>query len=478
MVAANEVAAMTGPGSTSSGKEWELTTEPLRSHHRDHTRVRRFRLVVEEGGDAGTSFVSSGDRAVIGTHESVDLRLADRAVSRFHCEVVVDDRAVTLSDLSSRNGTVVDGVPVLKAPLRHGAWISIGKTRLRFHIEGDHAQIPLIASDRFGLLVGSSPAARAAFAQLARAAATESTVLLDGETGTGKELAAESLHRESRRREAPFLVVDCGALPAELLESELFGHERGSFTGADRLHKGYFERANRGTLFLDEIGEMPMDLQIRLLRVLETSTVSRVGGTETIKVDVRIIAATNQRPEQAVAAGRLRQDLLYRLNVFPITLPPLRERGDDVLLLAEEFLRALNMAEGTAKEFSVECLARLRRHTWPGNVRELRNAVHCAFILAKENCTVDCLPPSPLNSSGGARSFITDQASLVTQMGTSLAEAERRLVLATLDHFGDCKRQAAQTLGISLKTLYNRLREYRAGPADRGAPLSAMPGRP
>jgi len=393
MVAANEVAAMTGPGSTSSGKEWELTTEPLRSHHRDHTRVRRFRLVVEEGGDAGTSFVSSGDRAVIGTHESVDLRLADRAVSRFHCEVVVDDRAVTLSDLSSRNGTVVDGVPVLKAPLRHGAWISIGKTRLRFHIEGDHAQIPLIASDRFGLLVGSSPAARAAFAQLARAAATESTVLLDGETGTGKELAAESLHRESRRREAPFLVVDCGALPAELLESELFGHERGSFTGAEERRVGVFEAAAGGTVLLDEIGELGLALQPKLLRVLERKEVKPIGQSIYRPVDVRIVAATNRDLRAEVNAQRFRPDLYYRLAVVQIRMPSLRERIADLPLLVSHILADLGVDDEAVRQ-TVETEGfqeQLAAHGWPGNVRELRNYI--------ERCAAFRVPMPPGQSA-------------------------------------------------------------------------------
>jgi DNA-binding NtrC family response regulator len=215
---------------------------------------------------------------------------------------------------------------------------------------------------------------------------------------------------------------------------------------------------------------MPSDLQVRLLRVLETSVVGRVGGTETLELDVRIIAATNQRPEEAIAAGLLREDLLYRLNVFPLTLPPLRERGEDVVLLADEFLGDLNVAEGTSKRFTAGCLERLRRHAWPGNVRELRNVVHRAFILAEENVGVDCLPLPPLSNVRGETSRATEgfgASSLVTRLGTPLAEAERRLILATLDYCGGCKQKAAQTLGIGLKTLYSRLREYKARLADR-----------
>jgi transcriptional regulator with PAS, ATPase and Fis domain len=318
--------------------------------------------------------------------------------------------------------------------------------------------------DRFGALLGASQSMQRVYELIGRVARSDASVLISGETGTGKELVAQTIHSLSHRRGQAFLALNCGAVSAALIESELFGHERGSFTGADRLHKGYFERADGGTLFLDEICEMAGDLQVRLLRVLETSAVGRVGGTESLKVDVRIIAATNQRPEQAVAAGRLRQDLLYRLNVFPIALPPLRERGDDVLLLAEEFLNDLNLAEGTDKRFTAAGIERLLRHTWPGNVRELRNVVHRAFILAGEDEGVDCVVPS-LDTVGGPGSFATRESSassLVIRLGTSLAEAERRLILAALEYFGGDKQRAALALEVSVKTIYNRLREYRA----------------
>jgi DNA-binding NtrC family response regulator len=333
-----------------------------------------------------------------------------------------------------------------------------------------HGVVPLRVEihevSRLGALIGASPPMQRVYALIARVARTGASVLISGETGTGKEVVAQVIHSLSGRRQEAFLPLNCGAVSPTLIESELFGHERGSFTGADRLHHGYFERAEGGTVFLDEITEMPGDLQAKLLRVLETGTVSRVGGTETLELDVRVIAATNQGPEQAVAAGRLRQDLFYRLNVFPLALPPLRERGRDVLLLAEAFLGELNVAQGTAKEFSAGCLERLRRYTWPGNVRELRNVVQRAFILAEEDGTVNCLPLPLATGEWGAASALP--------LGTSLAEARRWLVLATLDHFGGNKPEAAQTLGISLKTLYNRLREYRArpGPGRRSAPLS------
>jgi two-component system response regulator AtoC len=306
---------------------------------------------------------------------------------------------------------------------------------------------------RFGRLLGSAPAMQLLFDQLGRVAPTSATVLLLGESGTGKELAALTLHELSRRREAPFLPLNCGAVSAQLIESELFGHERGSFTGADRQHKGFFERAHGGSVFLDEVTEMPMELQVKLLRVLETGSFSRVGGVAPIVCDVRIIAASNREPERALAEGKLREDLYHRLNVFPIRLPPLRQRGADLELLARHFLADLNRAEGTAKTFSADSLSRLYQYGWPGNVRELRNHVQRAFIMADDvvDCglPVTCAPPAS-----------DDGATVTIRVGTPLEEVERRVTLATLAQCGQVKRKAADILGVSLKTLYNRLEVY------------------
>jgi DNA-binding NtrC family response regulator len=292
-------------------------------------------------------------------------------------------------------------------------------------------------------------------------APTSACVLLSGETGTGKELVAETIHSLSRRSKEAFLPLNCGGVSPALIESELFGHERGSFTGADRVHKGYFERTNRGTLFLDEITEMPHELQVKLLRALETGTVHRVGGTEAIKINVRVIAATNRSPQEAVAAGKLREDLLYRLNVFPIHIPPLRDRREDIEVLAKHFLGVFNKQEGAAKELTPAAIERLRSHRWPGNVRELKNVVQRAFILAEN----DILPESlPLNVSEP----VAADTSLQMKVGTSIGEAERRLILATLEHFGGDKKKAAEVLKISLKTLYNRVNAYGGGAAIEG----------
>jgi two-component system, NtrC family, response regulator HydG len=309
---------------------------------------------------------------------------------------------------------------------------------------------------RFGAMVGACPEIQRVYDLICRVAPTEATILVVGETGTGKELVAQTVHELSSRRNGPFLPVNCGAVPSTLIESELFGHERGSFTGADRVHRGFFERAHRGTLFLDEVTEMPVELQVKLLRVLETGMVTRLGGSEAIKLDVRVIAATNRKPEDAVDQGKLREDLLYRLNVFPIAMPPLRDRRPDIELLAEDMLTQLNQREGTQKRLTRACLERLSRYTWPGNIRELKNVIQRAFILSEDEIRGEDLPLA------GSVPRETSRSGLGVGVGMTIEEAERCLIEATLASCGGDKRHAADMLGISLKTLYNRLGEYRA----------------
>jgi DNA-binding NtrC family response regulator len=314
---------------------------------------------------------------------------------------------------------------------------------------------------RYGHLLGSSPPMQKLYDQIGRVAPTSATVMLIGESGTGKELAAQTIHEMSRRKRAPFLPLNCGAVSPNLIESELFGHEKGSFTGADRQHKGYFERAHGGTLFLDEITEMPQELQVKLLRVLETGTFMRVGTTTPIAADVRLIAATNRNPEQAVADGKLREDLYHRLNVFPIAMPPLRDRGTDIELLAQHFLDVLNRQESAAKSFAPATIAALYAHTWPGNVRELKNYAQRAFILADEVIDAHLAPATVAQRESAPL--------LSVRVGTTLEEVSRRLIEATLAECGS-KRKAADMLGISLKTLYNRLAAYKEESAGRGEP--------
>lgn len=311
-------------------------------------------------------------------------------------------------------------------------------------------------SDAFARIVGKSPAIQLLCAHIEKVAPTQATVLLVGESGTGKELAAEAIHLASPRHQKPFMAVNCGAISPNLIESELFGHEKGSFTGADRQHKGYFERADGGTLFLDEITEMSMELQVRLLRVLETGRFMRVGTHQEITTNVRVVAATNRNPEQAVAKGTLREDLYHRLSVFPLVLPPLRERDDDILLIADHFLQSLNQEYGTSKRFSDDACEAMLSYAWPGNIRELRNYVYRSYILA------DDLIKGDFNSFSMDSHSVGWGTEITVPVGVPLADANRQLILATLKQCGGVKKAAAEMLGISLKTLYNRLEEYGA----------------
>jgi two-component system, NtrC family, response regulator HydG len=314
---------------------------------------------------------------------------------------------------------------------------------------------PLRRSVGLGRMVGSSPPMQELYAAILRVAPTSATVFVRGETGTGKELVAETLHQASPRSGGPFVAVNCGAVAETLIESELFGHERGSFTGATQRHRGVFERATGGTLLLDEITEMPLDLQVKLLRALEAKTVRRIGGERDLEVDVRVIASTNRDPERAVRDGKLREDLFYRLAVFPIEVPPLRDRGEDVVRIAEHVLARLNAEAVESKRFAPEALARLRAQPWLGNVRELRNCIERAFILSAGPIAPEDLPLGTAAVGGRER------AGAWAPVGTALAEVERDLILATVRELPD-KNQAARTLGISLKTLYNRLHKYGA----------------
>ena len=307
--------------------------------------------------------------------------------------------------------------------------------------------------ENFEVLLGESLAMKNIFYQIERVAPTEASVLLLGESGTGKELVAQTIHTKSARYEQSFLPLNCGAISPQLIESEIFGHEKGSFTGAERQHKGYFERTSGGTLFLDEVAEMPIELQVKLLRVLETGGFMRIGSNQEIQTNVRIIAATNRHPEKAISEGKLRLDLYHRLNVFPIKIPPLRERGQDIGILANYFLDDLNKKNLTEKYFSSKLCNYLYRHEWPGNVRELRNFIHRSYILADKLIDAISTEPEKIVSA-------EDNSTLSIQIGTSLAEIDRKLIFATLKFCNGIKKNTADILGISLKTLYNRLEKY------------------
>jgi len=321
---------------------------------------------------------------------------------------------------------------------------------------GNGADMLAQHGQRFGQLLGRSKAMRQVFQQIERVAPTGVTVLLTGESGSGKELAASTLHEMSTRRGQPFLAVNCGAISPNLMESELFGHEKGSFTGADRDHVGLFERAHGGTLFLDEITEMPFELQVKLLRVLETGSFLRVGASQLRHCDVRLIAATNREPQRAVDEGKLREDLFYRLNVFPIQLPPLRARRDDIPGLVDHFLvRYSEQYEVGPKRIAADALAAIIAHEWPGNIRQLQNAIERAFALsAADVITLADLPPA-IREQPAPASVPEARDAIPT-----LADSERNLIAAALRKAHGNKNEAARLLGIDRQRLYRKIEKY------------------
>jgi two-component system, NtrC family, response regulator HydG len=323
-------------------------------------------------------------------------------------------------------------------------------------------------------LYGACDVMRALFDTLDRVADASATVIILGESGSGKELVAHALHQLSERRSGPFIAVNCGALPETLIESELFGHERGSFTGAAKTHRGCFERASGGTLLLDEITEMAVDMQVRLLRVLEVGRFTRIGGDQEIATNVHVIAASNRDLRAAVGAGKLREDLMYRLCVIPISVPPLRERGADALLLAAMFLNRLNADNGTSKTLAVDARQQIASYRWPGNVRELKNVIHRAYVMSDDEVHIDVGGEltATVAAAPAQRTDVEAGNEVTIRVGTSLELAERALIMATLRSLDGSKSKAAQVLGISLKTLYNRLHAY--GGATR-ATLDTLP---
>jgi len=365
-----------------------MTTSVIRDANRPVAlRVRELALEVIEGPATGASASMNKRELSVGTHASNDLVLADPAVSRFHFRIVADEKGHRIIDTTSTNGTTVNGVRVEQAFLADRARIQAGGSTIQVRLGDGSADIELSPDDRFGPTVGRSVAMRQVFALARRAAASSASILLLGETGTGKDVLARAIHAHSGRAQAPLVVFDCAATPPSLIESALFGHLRGAFTGADEARAGVFERASGGTLFLDEIGEMPLDLQPKLLRALDGGSITPVGGSREVTVNVRVIAATNRDLRAMVAQDRFRPDLYYRLAVVPIEVPPLRERTGDVPLLAAHFAREFlarddRPAQTLATADLERALAGLEDQEWPGNVRELRNAVERLLALA------------------------------------------------------------------------------------------------
>ncbi|NOQ82873.1 MAG: FHA domain-containing protein [Myxococcales bacterium] len=445
-------------------------------------KLRKSRLVVEDGPQKGTRLDIASERMTIGRSGICDLQLTDEGASGTHCEIVAKETGFLLRDLGSTNGTWVAGVRVREAWLEPGMPLRIGNTVIRFEHGSGSIEIALSRREQFYDIVGHGVRMREIFAVLEKVAASDLTVLVRGETGTGKELVARAIHRASKRSQRPLIVQDCSAIPANLIESILFGHERGSFTGAADRKQGCFEAADGGTLFLDEIGELDLSLQPKLLRVLETREVQRVGGTRMIPIDVRIVVATNRDLRQMVNEGTFREDLYYRLSVVQVDLPPLRERPEDVAALAQQFLedsaKRGHHGEDTGFTITRDAMMKLQAYPWPGNVRELKNTIDRAVSLADgtELGMQDLLPASqktpPVFFPGGtAEQFVENEIPFKDAKQKVVDAFEAQYLKAVLDKHGDNISRSARAAGLTryhLRELAKRygLRGETNGPDD------------
>ena len=349
-------------------------------HVREGKPLRALRLEVVRGPDQGLTWSGTAESVAIGTAKDNDLVLTDETVSRYHAELTPRGDRVAIVDHGSTNGTAVGAARIDRGTIERGAVLTLGRTYVKV-LDGDAVEVELFEHGEFHGLYGRSAVMRKLMAQLEKVAKSNASAVLLGETGTGKEVVARALHRASARSDSPLEIVDCGALMPSLVESELFGHEQGAFTGANQQYIGAFERANGGTIFLDEIGELTPDLQVRLLGVLERRAFRRVGGTTPIEVDVRVIAATHRDLRDRVNTGEFRQDLYYRIAVARLHIPPLRDRLEDIEILAKHFLEGMDVDRPLHQVLPLETLTSLTRYRWPGNVRELRNFIEAAVAF-------------------------------------------------------------------------------------------------
>ncbi|MGC4122648.1 MAG: sigma 54-interacting transcriptional regulator [Myxococcales bacterium] len=415
----------------------------------------KIRLKVVKGPDKGVVVTLEQDEILIGNAESAHLRLNDPTVSRNHCVIRLTDKGPLLRDLGSTNGVRIEGILVREGFVPTGATLDLGNSRVKFEALKDTVEVPVAQSEKFGRLLGRSAQMRRLFAVAGQVAASDVTVLIEGETGTGKDALAESIHQASPRANGPLVVVDCGAVPPNLFESELFGHEKGAFTGADRSRAGAFEEADGGTLFLDEIGELPLLLQPKLLRVLEAREVRRIGGAQPKRVNVRVLAATNRDLREEVNRGTFRQDLYFRLEVVRLRVPPLRERPEDIPILVDHF-RKLARPGLEVPAITAEALATFCAHSWPGNVRELRNAVERMVVL--QELPVPTAVPA---SSSGGEGMGVDIKVPFKDAKNALTEAfERRYLAQMLEATGGNISEAARRADIDRVYLLKLMGRY------------------
>ncbi len=429
-------------------------------------RVRKTKLLVISGPLQGREFLVNKDVFTIGSGMHNDLRIEDGAISKRHCEINVDETGYSIQDLGSTNGTYVQGVRITQAYLNPGTELTLGKTRLIFCPLQEARELPLSRSESFGKVLGRSIAMRRVFHLAETYAPTDATVMITGETGTGKEILAEEIHNHSPRKGKPFIVIDCAALAKDLIESELFGHAKGAFTGAAGDRAGAFEHATGGTVFLDEIGDLSPELQPKLLRVLEKREIRRVGTNTTQKIDVRILCATNRRMDVEVNEGRFREDLFYRLSVVPVELPPLRRRRDDIPLLTRKFIAELHGEEALDDVADFDAtMDVLKRHEWPGNVRELRNLVELAFYSGRR--PVDM---TAFLSLGHFSRAVRKNADFDAQFSADrpfkdvkndlISEFEKRYIRDLLARNGNNVSKSAREAGIERAYLQRLIRKY------------------
>ena len=451
-------------------------------------RIWSVVLAVVDGPSRGARAQVGSEIARIGTADGNDLVLADRTVSRFHCEVSVRGNTIVIRDCGSTNGTLIDGVRVREAEIPPGTLVRIGGSAFRVELGEEPAFVEVSARPSFGELVGSSVEMRRVYAILERLALTDATVLVQGETGTGKDVLARSLHAASRRADRPFVAVDCGAIPEHLVESELFGHVRGAFTGATADRRGVFEEADGGTLFLDEIGEMPLALQPKLLRAIESRSIRRVGGTGARTVDVRIVAATNRSLASSINDGSFREDLYYRLAVVEVRMPPLRARRDDIPVLAGHFFRMFGGVGGVGGvggdgALPAEFVAGLVGRGWPGNVRELRNYIERSVSLG----TIAPRPGAPGAPVPAAAGPVQpDSIERFVALHLPLKEARRAwtesfelvYVRAMLKLVGGNVTRAAERAGVSRRFLQRMVARLGIRSGEGGEPDGAGADRP
>jgi len=424
---------------------------------------RKIRLEVISGPDAGKQVTLASEEVNVGTLPSNDLALTDSSVSRYHLRIAAGALGFVVSDLDSTNGTYSGPLRLREATISQPIELRLGDSVIRLLPLDDEAELPLHASEHYGGMVGRSPQMRALCAQLVSVAGTDSTVLIEGETGTGKELLAEEIHNTSRRKDGPFIVVDCGAIPEHLMESELFGHVRGSFTGASSDRTGAFELAHGGTLFLDEIGELSSASQPKLLRALESRQVKPVGAGRYRPADVRIIAATNRDLRLAVNEGTFRPDLFYRLSVVRLHLPPLRDRPEDIELMAQNFMLDFweRVAPGTPPPpLSRETVQRLVAHRWPGNIRELRNFIERVAVIAKSGSSMRPeLDPPPIADAAPSTGGLVDLPYKDAKMRW-IDQFEVSYVSELLQRNKGNVAAAARQAGVDRTYLFRLIRKY------------------